>query len=258
MIDWQTWFERWEAMQNCYIPQRRYRFNLLLTLTNPFPQEDPSILDLGCGPGSLAFQALRLYPRARVLAVDADPIMLQMGRAVARNDQRIRFVQADLREPWTWQDGPYDLVVSATALHWLTREHLSRVFVHIYDALKPGGSFLNSDHISADDDALQKRYHELLEAGQRRAFRASGADDWNGYWSALAAALGRDPSQGAPDEGAIWEGSDDGHPRSYHLEALQAAGFQDVLFHWQDLGEAIVAARKPGPSGMTRSEPDAK
>ena len=29
-IDWHGWFERWEQMQNCYIPQRIHRFDLML------------------------------------------------------------------------------------------------------------------------------------------------------------------------------------------------------------------------------------
>jgi SAM-dependent methyltransferase len=258
MIDWQTWFERWEAMQNCYIPQRRHRFGLLVTLPDLSPEDELSILDLGCGPGSLAFQALRLYPQARVLAVDANPILLEMGRAMARRDQRVRFVQADLREPWTWLDQTYDLVVSATALHWLTRDHLATAYARVYDALTPGGWFLNSDHIAADDAVLQKRYRELLGATQRQALCLSSADAWHGYWTALTAALGQLPSQGVRDERTIWEGNDDGHPRSYHLKALRDAGFQDVMFHWQDLGEAIVGAPKPGPSEFTRSEHNAK
>ncbi len=258
MIDWQTWFERWEAMQNCYIPQRRYRFGLLLTLPDLSPEDEISILDLGCGPGSLAFQALRIYPRARVLAVDANPILLEMGRAMARRDHRVRFLQADLREPWSWRDQSYDLVVSATALHWLTSEHLATAYGRAYDALTPGGWFLNSDHIAADDAVLQKRYRELLGATQRQALCLSSADDWDGYWAALTAALGQHPSQATPDEGTLWEGNDDGQPRSYHLEALRATGFSHVMFHWQDLGEAIVGARKPGPPDLTRNEHDAK
>lgn len=246
MIDWQTWFERWEAMQNCYIPQRRYRFHLLLTLTDYSPDQELSILDLGCGPGSLGFQALRLYPRARMLAVDANPILLEMGRAMARQNPRIHLAQADLREPWTWQEEPFDLIVSATALHWLTRDNLAAVYSRVFDALKPGGAFLNSDHIAADDAAWQKRYHELLRAAQERARCQSGAYDWNSYWAALAAALGRAPELGLPDGEAMWEGNDDGQPHSFHLQALHTAGFQDVAVHWQDLGEAIIAGRRPG------------
>ena len=61
MIDWHTWYERWEAMQNCYIPQRRYRFGLLLTLPNLAPEDELSILDLGSGPGfpGLALKLVR-------------------------------------------------------------------------------------------------------------------------------------------------------------------------------------------------------
>ncbi|MBN1888561.1 MAG: hypothetical protein JW850_11245, partial [Thermoflexales bacterium] len=54
-LDWLMWYDRWETMQNCYVPQRLRRFDLMLQLID-LPREAPlHVLDLGCGPGSLAF-----------------------------------------------------------------------------------------------------------------------------------------------------------------------------------------------------------
>jgi len=75
-LDWHQWFERWEAMQNCYIPQRLYRFDLMLQLADLSREGEVQILDLGCGPGSLAFRALQRYSNARIVAVDFDPVLL--------------------------------------------------------------------------------------------------------------------------------------------------------------------------------------
>jgi SAM-dependent methyltransferase len=206
------------------------------------------VLDLGCGPGSLTLCVLERYPNARVLAVDAEPILLELGRAAAyRYGERIRFLQADFREGdwWTEQEGRFDLVVSATALHWLSAGHLVQTYRHIYGALGPGGCFLNSDHFAGDRAETQARYRALLRVWQQATFRESGAEDWNGFWRGLAEELAREGRGASLAEDSTWEGSDDGLPGSFHLKALRDYEFERVEFHWQWLGEAILGACRP-------------
>ncbi|MDN5915253.1 MAG: class I SAM-dependent methyltransferase [Pseudonocardia sp.] len=38
------------------------------------------LLDLACGPGSLARRAVRRFPGAEVVGVDFDPVMLELAR----------------------------------------------------------------------------------------------------------------------------------------------------------------------------------
>ncbi|MBN2004423.1 MAG: class I SAM-dependent methyltransferase [Anaerolineae bacterium] len=289
-MDWLHWFERWEAMQAAYLPQRHHRFDLIALLSS-FPREASlRILDLGCGPGSVTFALLQHYPNVRVVAVDADPVLLALGRGVAErvtnsesrimnhesadrrisgaaeqqitNDESrmanhvsrftlhvsrdsIEFVEADLREGawWAGYDGAFDLAVSATALHWLTGAHLAEVYRRVFCALKPGGWFFNADHIAADDPATQARYRDLLHGWQQANF-AAGAEDWDGFWSGFAAELAQAGIPAQREEITHWEGSDDGLPRQFHLDTLRACGFVDVAVHWQELGEALVGARK--------------
>lgn len=252
-LNWHHWFERWEAMQNCYIPQRLYRFDLMLQLANLPYEEETEILDLGCGPGSLAFRALQHYPNARVIAVDAHPILLAIGQQVAKKtNSHIEFLQADIRQSdwWMAYTGKIDLVLSATSLHWLNAEHLAQTYQRIYQVLKPGGRFMNSDHIASDDPETQIRYRQMLQTKQQAAFREVKADDWDGFWQSLATELGQPDlqapdSQASQDETSIWEGTDDGLPKKFHISMLQQYGFEKVELHWQDLGEAIIGARKP-------------
>lgn len=58
--------------------------------------------------------------------------------------------------------------------------------------------------------------------------------DWQQWYARLA----------QHDQAEIWEGSDDGQPRQFHLDTLRACGFQRIEFHGQELGEAIIGARK--------------
>ncbi len=280
-MDWQHWFERWETMQAAYLPQRQRRFDLMFRLPD-FPHEaNMRILDLGCGPGSVTFAALQHYPNAHVVAMDADPVLLTMGRGVVEQiansksqnwrisesaDQRpaddasrithhvsrfmfphsIEFVRADLRDGgwWAKYNGAFDLAVSATALHWLTEAHLGEVYRRVFRALKPGGWFCNADHVAADDPTTQTRYRDLLHKWQRANFVA-GAEDWDGFWSSFAAALTQEGIPAQREAITQWEGSDDGLPRQFHLDTLRACGFVDVAVHWQELGEALIGAQKP-------------
>jgi SAM-dependent methyltransferase len=247
-VNWHQWFERWEVMQNCYVPQRLYRFNLMLALPG-FPSEkEIRILDLGCGPGSLSFFAFRRYPNARIVGADLDPVLLAMGRHVANaTTDRITFLQVDLRDPSWWADyhAAFDLVLSATALHWLSTEGLEQTFRNVFDVLSPGGWFLNSDHAASDHPQTQERYREMLQARREAAFRATKADRWEDYWLALERELGPYSLSGIRNEVGFYEGSDDGQPKSLQLARLSQVGFEQAEVYWQDLGETIIAARKP-------------
>ena len=230
------------------MPQRRYRLDLMLQWPN-FPHEaETHILNLGCGPGSLAFRALECYPNARIVAVDFDPVLLTMARQVAQDaTDRIQFLQLDIRDAGWWMahGSAFDLVVSATALHWLGAENLARTYRRVYQALKPGGWLMNSDHIASDNPETQTRYREMLRARQKAAFGQSGADDWDAFWDGLGREVGQLDLLELRNEAEYWEGSDDGQPKQFHLDVLRKCGFEQVEFHRQYLGEAVIGARKP-------------
>lgn len=247
-LDWQNWFARWEAMQNCYVPHRIERFDLMLKLPD-FPCEvELRILDVGCGPGSLSFRALAHFPNARILAVDFDPVLLAMGRRLAgETASQIEFKRVDIREPewWTSYRSQFDLVITATALHWLSAERLAQAFQRIFDVLKPGGWFFNSDHVASEDPARQSSFREMLQKRRQAAFSATGADDWNGFWESLGHAVGRLDLAKLRNVNHFWEGTDDGQPEKFHLSALRRCGFEDIKVYWQDFGEAVIGCRKP-------------
>lgn len=261
-LDWQVWFARWEAMQNCYVPHRTERFDIMLKLPG-FPREtELRILDLGCGPGSLSFRALAHFPNARIVAVDFDPVLLAMGQKLAtQKSSQIDFKRVDIREPdwWTSCKCQFHLVVSATALHWLGPENLAQAFRRVLDVLKPGGWFFNSDHVASEDPAKQPSYREMLQRTRQEAFSTTGADDWNGFWESLGHAVGRQDLAKLRNVNHFWEGTDDGQPRQFHLASLRECGFEQVKVHWQEFGEAVIGCRKPcgvasGPE--QRSEPE--
>ena len=54
------WIQRWDEQQTGYVPHREERFTALIdAVAAAAGRADPLVLDLGCGPGSLAVRLVR-------------------------------------------------------------------------------------------------------------------------------------------------------------------------------------------------------
>jgi len=96
----ERWISRWDAQQEWYMPDREERFTVLIDAVEAGTgRDDPLVLDLGCGPGSLAVRLLDRMPAARVVAVDTDPLLLALGRGAYGGRAGLRFEDQDLRHP---------------------------------------------------------------------------------------------------------------------------------------------------------------
>src|SRR5215472_17103150 len=149
-----AWIERWDRQQEVYLSEREDRFTALIDAVEAGTRRpDPLVIDLGCGPGSLAVRLLRRLPAATVIAVDADPVTLSLGRAAYGDVPGLQFLDLDLRSPdLACQLGLgsgrlADAAVSTTALRWLTAAELSDLYATVAGLLRPGGLFLDGDHL---------------------------------------------------------------------------------------------------------------
>jgi SAM-dependent methyltransferase len=237
-----AWIERWDAQQQGYLPDREDRFSALIdAVEEAAGRPDPLVLDLGSGPGSLAVRLLRRIPAATVVAVDADPLTLGLGRAAWQELPGLRFVDADLRTPG-WPAGldldrQPDAAVSTTALHWLSGPALTALYAEIAGLLRPGGLLLNGDHMRDDDwqPTLVRLGRALIEREERRRFPDGLAETWTDWWESAAA----DPALAAlvaERETRRVDSSHHGSPAgrlSVHVAALRSAGFAEVGTLWQ-------------------------
>lgn len=236
------WIERWDSQQEDYLPDREDRFTAMLDAVEEGTcREDPLVLDLGSGPGSLAIRLLERMPAATVVALDADPLLLALGRSAWRDVPGLRFADADLRSPgWSAAlglDRQPDAAVSTSALHWLTPSALAALYAELGRLLRPGGLVLNGDHLREDDDApvLARLDKALIEREERRRFPVGHTETWAAWWTAAAS---------DPDLAALYaerqarqvESEHHGSPAgrlSVHCDALRAAGFAEVGLLWQ-------------------------
>ncbi len=137
--------------------------------TTPYGADDElAALDVGAGYGMFASEVLRAFPNAVVTLQDVSEPMFEIARErFADRLAQMRFVLSDLSQPsWTSEiGGPFDLAVSSIAIHNLYDEALiARVYADVHGLLKPGGTFINIDHIAkAGGPEGQVRW--LREAG---------------------------------------------------------------------------------------------
>jgi SAM-dependent methyltransferase len=252
-----AWIDRWDAQQQDFMPEREQRFSALIdTVAEGAGRADPLILDLGCGPGSLSVRLLDRLPRATVIAVDADPLLLALGRAAWPGRRGLRFADADLRVPgWAGQlqlDRAADAAVSTTALHWLPPAALTALYAEVASVLRPGGLMLDGDHLREDAahaPTLERLGRALIECEVRR--HPAAGETWAGWWSAvradpaLAGLLALREQRGLESE---HHGSPSGRI-AVHVEALEKAGFAEIGTLWQ-LGDnrllcAVLAPADP-------------
>jgi trans-aconitate 2-methyltransferase len=173
----------WDPGQYLKFAGERMRpaVDLLARVAAPAPR---TVVDLGCGAGTLAPMFESRWPQARLIGVDSSPEMLARARA---EHARAEFVQADIS---TWRPPlPVDVLYSNAALHWLDGHE--RLFPALLDAVAPGGwlavqmprNFGAPSHTAIADTIEQGPWRERLEPFLRREpVAAPGV-----YWRLLSA-----------------------------------------------------------------------
>ena len=249
-IDWVDWLRRWDAQQEGYVPEREARFAAMFDVLAGMMPASFVALDLACGPGSISQRLLARFPAAQAIAVDIDPLMLAIGRgALGTVGGRLRWIEADLESPG-WLDAlgetPVDAVLSTTALHWLWPEPLARLYQDLGRVLRPGGVFLNGDHLAfgpalptfarLSDRALDEQWTDT--AFVERAIET--AEQW---WDAVGSEA--DFASLLADRAARFAGKQrQQSPPGFdvHVAALRDAGFAEVGTIWQVLSDRVLLA----------------
>jgi ubiquinone/menaquinone biosynthesis C-methylase UbiE len=127
-----------------------------------------TMLDVGCGTGTLAMAAKRLVgPSGEVIAIDASPEMVGRARrkaCAARLDIEFREAPA---QALPFADGRFDLVTSTLMLHHLPRSDREASAREMARVLKSGGRALVVDFASSSK-AQGGWLHQLHRHGRVR------------------------------------------------------------------------------------------
>jgi tRNA (cmo5U34)-methyltransferase len=187
------------------IPHRTEGESALLEF---LPARVDRILDLGSGDGRLLALVKLARPGAASVALDFSPAMLERLRSRFGEDASVEIVSHNLDDRLPAL-AAFDVVVSSFAIHHVTHERKRALFEEVFALVKPGGAFLNLEHVAS---ATKTLHREFLAA-----FDTREEDE--------------DPSNKLLDV-------------ETQLGWLREIGFSDVDCHWKWRELALIGARK--------------
>lgn len=175
------------------IPLAQEQIEVMLRLVRAARPTVEMVLDLGCGDGILGQAVLDQSPAAHGVFLDfSEPMLTAARQRLAGYDGRVTFIHADYGESdWRVEIGErfnrqspisnlFDVVVSGFSIHHQPDGRKKEVYAELYDLLKPGGIFLNLEHVASPTRWLEQRfeehfidalvrYHETAGTGKTRA-----------------------------------------------------------------------------------------
>ena len=217
--------ERMDRQQD----ERQPVFDLLTRLVQASPDAPIRVLDIGAGYGPVATACLDAFPNATAVGLDVSEAMMEAGRPrMARFGDRFAYMLGDFADgvlpPQAAEAGPYDLVVSARAIHHLPAELMASLYASVHGALNEGGAFFNLDTASPASDYM----NQAMRGARRRDPDRRPREER------------RTPEQIAHDAMHHHRNA----TLARHLEWLRAAGFTEVECFWKNLTLALVGGYK--------------
>jgi ubiquinone/menaquinone biosynthesis C-methylase UbiE len=139
------WARRYDLLVSVFTLGREGRLRRLM-LDRAQIEPGESVLDVGCGTGTLAIAAVRrVRGTGSVSGIDASPEMISRARAkAARAGVTVTFDVAGA-EALPFPDASFDVVLSTVMLHHLRRDARAACMREIRRVLAPGGRVLVVD-----------------------------------------------------------------------------------------------------------------
>ncbi len=189
--DWhsQHYVDQWIKRDESRDDERRPRIRQMVEMARLSPEAPHAVLDIGAGYGFVTEEVLRAFPNARVTLQDFSDLMLARARDNLRGfGGQLSFALCDLSDPgWSRTvGGPFDLIVSAIAIHNLRKlETIAACYRGIAGLLKPGAPFLDYD-LFQQYGGIETHIGMMQEAGMSRVARA-----WDDSHAAIIVAHGK-------------------------------------------------------------------
>ncbi|HXW07455.1 MAG TPA: class I SAM-dependent methyltransferase [Vicinamibacterales bacterium] len=189
------------------IPRREEGERALLEF---LPASLDRVLDLGSGDGRLLALVRQACPQTEAVALDFSETMLEQLRRRFEGEALVTIVAHDLNVPLSGALGTFDVVVSSFAIHHLPHDRKRSLYAEVYRLLRPGGVFLNLEHVASPTESLHLRFLAVLGVAPEE----------------------EDPSNKLLDV-------------ETQLSWLRAIGFVDVDCHWKWRELALLAGTRP-------------
>lgn len=139
-----------------------WRRRAIQILKERLTTDTPEILDIACGTGDLAFEALDQMPKARITGVDITPPMLVLFREkLKQRGVSMRVEEGDV-EALAYPDHSFDAVTIGFGTRNFT--NLEVAFREIHRVLKPGGVFVNLELAKPRKFPMKQLYRLYFDA----------------------------------------------------------------------------------------------
>jgi tRNA (cmo5U34)-methyltransferase len=185
------------------------------------PADATNIVELGAGSGLFSAMLRAAFPNAYLTLIDFSANMLALARNRLGNDSHIIFSLADYTaEPLPANS---DAIVSALSIHHLEDERKHALLKPIFTALRPGGVFINADHIAGPTLELEEIYQQR--------------------WLSEVRALGATEQQIA--DSLFRQQEDRRTPITTQLAWLRDAGFTGVDCWYKHSSFAVMSGARP-------------
>ena len=149
------------------IPLAKTQLELIHRLIRALHPDFQSFLDLGCGDGILGRSLLDRWSSAECIFLDfSEPMIKEAKLKSSKILPNCKFVIQDYStHGWTesiQEALPLDLVVSGFSIHHLEDDQKVNVYRDIFEILKPGGLFLNLEHVASQSAGLEQVHDEMF------------------------------------------------------------------------------------------------
>lgn len=144
------------------IPYGIDQVQIAMKVIHHFGVRPRRFLDLGCGDGFLARVVLEEFPDAEAILIDHSPAMLERARAEMQPYPSTRIIEGDLADSllkWAEPESA-ELVVSGYSIHHLPHERKRSLYEEIFTILKPGGVFLNIEHVASASAEIERLWDD--------------------------------------------------------------------------------------------------
>jgi SAM-dependent methyltransferase len=169
----------WAATAMEKRPCREEIFNIIIQTIRTQSIDDPSVLDLGSGPGFFARRLLEAIPSARYAGLDFSPAMHALARErLGPTANRARLLETDFKLP-EWSDGlgTFDAIVAIQSVHELRHKgHAPSFYRSARTLLGSSGILLVCDHLVGEGGMDNRELYMTLEEHES-ALSAGGFED---------------------------------------------------------------------------------
>ena len=220
------------------IPLAQEQIGVMMTILKTRREPLEMFLDLGCGDGILGAAILGEYPLARGVFVDFSVLMLDRAREQLRDfADQLAFENLDYGDP-AWVNGmeaygPFDAIVSGYSIHHQPDARKQSIYQQIYSLLKPGGWFINIEHVSSASQLNVDLFeHHYISARYAIEQRNGGTRTFEQL---------SDEYKNRPDRVANIL-----VPVELQCDWLRQIGYEEVDCYFRIFELAVFGGRKPG------------